>query len=184
MNDQSFDRRDFLKGAVVGGAAAAAAPLRRPAAEAQAQQPPRRGGRASRLRIPQSRRGGVRRGAGRSHGAGRRADAEGHRHRHQHLHRPRARRRLGQGRPALHAGAVEAGRAEPGLSAAADARAALPRRHRGDQRALPQDLRQDRSTSSTSSSARRCCVGLSGRQDHLRQRPAGARVLEHASIRP
>ena len=68
---------------------------------------------------------------------------EGHRHRHQHLHRPRARGRLGQRRPALHAGPVEEGRAEPGLPAAADARAALSRRHRGDQRALPQDLRQD-----------------------------------------
>ena len=39
-------------------------------------------------------------------------------------------------------GPVEAGRPEPGLPAAADAGTALSRRHRGDQRALPQDLRQ------------------------------------------
>ena len=45
-------------------------------------------------------------------------------------------------------------RAEPGLPAAAHARAALSRRHRGDQRALPQDLRQDRSTRSTENAAR------------------------------
>ncbi len=47
-------------------------------------------------------------------------------------------------------------RAEPGLSAAAHARAALSRRHRGDQRALPQDLTASRSTHSTRGSARRC----------------------------
>ena len=45
---------------------------------------------------------------------------------------------------------------EPRLPAAADAGAALSRRHRGDQRALPQDLRQDRSTGSRRRSARRC----------------------------
>ena len=75
------------------------------------------------------------------------------------------------------------GVAEPGLPAAAHAGAALSRRHRGDQRALPQDLRQDLRP------ARRAAArGGAGRallrQDHLRQRPAGARVLDHASIRP
>jgi gluconate 2-dehydrogenase gamma chain len=40
MDDQSFDRRNFLKGAVVGGAAAAAGTVAvAPTAEAQAQQP-------------------------------------------------------------------------------------------------------------------------------------------------
>ena len=65
-------------------------------------------------------------------------------------------RRVGQGRSALHAGPVEAGRAEPGLSTAAHAGAALSRRHRGDQRALPQDLRQDIRPPERASSARRC----------------------------
>ena len=70
-------------------------------------------------------------------------------------------RRLGQGRPPLYAGAVEDRRAEPGLPVAAHARAALSRRHRGDQRLLPQDLRQDRSMHSTRTQREEVLLGLS-----------------------
>ena len=72
-------------------------------------------------------------------------------------------RRLGQGRATLHAGAVEAGRAEPGLSASAHARAALSRRHRGDQRVLPQDLRQAFRPARRDSSARRFSSASTGK---------------------
>ena len=170
---------------LIGGAAAAAAPHLAESAQVQEssagwERPRRR----PRIHVLQPRRSSVHRGAGRSYGPGRRAHAQRHRHRHQHLHRSRARRRLGQGRPALHARAVEAGRAEPGLSTAADARAALSRRHRGHQRALPQDLRQDRSIGSTSSNGRKCCSALPAGKITLRKRAARARVLGPRSIRP
>src|SRR5262249_6712420 len=132
----------------------------------------------SHLRIPQPRRGRLRRGAGRPHGAGRRAQPQRHRPRHQRLHRPRARRRLGQGRPPVHAGPVEAGRAEPGLPAAAHAGRSLSCRHRGDQCVLPQDLRED-VRPSRRQAARGGAGRPLGREDHLRQRPAGADVLGH-----
>ena len=48
----------------------------------------------------------------------------------------------GKGRAPLPAGALEARRPQPGLPAAAHAGAALSRRHRGDQRPLPQRLWQ------------------------------------------
>ena len=151
--DRNFGRRDFLKGAVVGGAAAATSTGLPQSAQAQTPAAAPAASGYAFLNIEEA------------------AFVEAlvdHMVPADELtpkgtdiginiyHRPRARRRLGQGRPPLHAGAVEARRAEPGLSAAADARAALSRRHRGDQRALPQDLRQDRSTGSTKRSARRC----------------------------
>ena len=124
-----------------------------------------------RLFLPQPRRGGLRRDAGRSHGPGRRAVAQGHRHRHQHLYRPRALQRLGQGRSPLHAGAVESRRAEPGLSAAADARAALSRRHRGDERTLPQDLWRPHVRPPDRSAARGSAArSLPSAHDRIRQR--------------
>ncbi len=143
MTEKGFGRRDFLKGAVVGGAAAATATPAIVPQEAQAQQPapaaPPPAGYAF-LNLDEA--AFVEALVDHMVPADE-LTPEGHRHRHQHLHRPRARRRLGQGRPPLHAGPVEDGRAEPGLPAAADARAALSRRHRRDQRALPQDLQQE-----------------------------------------
>ena len=87
-------------------------------------------------------------------------------------------RRLGQGRSPLYAGAVEARRAEPGLPVAAHARAALSRRHRGDQRAIAA-----RPTANLRRTRREAARGGAGRavvrEDHLRGRTAGARVLDH-----
>ena len=123
MKNDAFDRRAFLKSAVAGSAAAVTVTLPQPAQAQQQGTPAPASPQPSRLRVPQFRRSGFRRSARRPHGAGRRAHAQGHRSRPQHLHRSRARRRLGQRRAALHAGPVEAGRAEPGLSASAHARA-------------------------------------------------------------
>src|SRR5882762_3938905 len=128
------------------------------------------------LRLSQPRRSGLRRSAGRPHGAGGLAHAQGHRARPQHLHRPRPRRRLGQGRPPLHAGPVEAGRAEPGLPAPAHSRRALPRGHRRGQCVLRQDLRQE-----LRQDQREPAPGIparpAGRQGGVRKRAARARFL-------
>ena len=83
----------------------------------------------------------------------------------------------GKGERLYMQGPVEAGRAEPGLPVAADARAALSRRHRGDQRPLPQDLRQDRSTGSMTAQREECCVGALDRQDQASTTDCRARVF-------
>ena len=62
----------------------------------------------------------------------------------------------GKGERLYMQGPVEAGCPISGLPVAANACATLSRRHRGDQRALPQDLRQYRSTGSRTRSAKRC----------------------------
>ena len=74
-------------------------------------------------------------------------------------------------------------RAEPGLSIAAHAGAALSRRHRGDQRALPQDLRQDlrpaRRAAARGGAARTCPAARSPSTAGCRRACSGPR-----SIRP
>ncbi len=183
MKDRGVGRREFLKGAAVAGAASvASAPVILP--EAAQAQPAAAAPVGRRLFLPQSRRGRLRRDAGRSHGPGRRAVAQGHRHRHQHLYRPRALQRLGQRRPPLHAGAVESRRAEPGLPASADAGAALSRRHRGDQRPLPQDLWRPHLRPPDRSAARRSAASASRTgQIDLRQRPRRRAPSGPSSIR-
>ncbi len=142
--EQGFGRRDFLKGAVVGGAAAATTTtnLALPqAAQAQQAAAAAAAGRAGYAFLNLEEAAFVEALVDHMVPADE-LTPKGTDIGINVYHRPRARRRLGQGRPPLHAGAVEARHAEPGLPAAAHAGAALSRRHRGDQRALPQDLRQ------------------------------------------
>ena len=187
MTEEAFGRRDFLKGAVVGGAAAATTRLEVTPAQAQPATPVPAAGAGSPAMgyaclnldeaafvealvdhmIPADE-----------------LTPERHRPRRRHLHRSRARRRLGQGRPALHAGPVEEGHAEPGLPAparprpssiapASQATNAYCRKTYGksfdrlDAQQQEEVLRQACST---------------GKID-LRRRPAGARLLRPCSTR-
>ena len=146
MKKQGFDRRDFLKTAVASGAAAASATatIATPdaaQAEQPAQAPPAPTEPAGYAFLNLDEAAFVEALVDHMVPADE-ISPERHRSRRQYLYRPGLGGRLGQGRPSLYAGAVEARRPEPRLPAAADAGTALSRRHRGHQRALPQDLRQ------------------------------------------
>ena len=142
MKDQGFGRRDFLKGAVVGGAAAATATPAVLPQDAQAQQAAPQAPAAGYAFLNLDEAAFVEALVDHMVPADDLTPKGTDIGINIFIDRALA-GAWGKGDRLYMQGPWKTGRAEPGLPAAAHARAALSRRHRGDQRALPQDLRQD-----------------------------------------